>query len=391
MGQKGIKDKIAIIGAEYTKFGERWDANQEDLLLEAVTGACKDAGIEKTAIEAGWVGVQYYFTGLSGATLADGIKLYGKPMTRVENYCASGSDSFRNACYAVAAGAVDIALASGVEKLMDQGSRGLPGFNEFGHAVLPLPSAPAMFSLAATRCFHVHGWTKEDLARVAVKNHANGQHHPKAHFRSPVTIEDVVRAPMIADPLGRFDCCAMSDGAAALIITTPELAPSYAHGDDYVVVKANAISVYTNTPWYLPSFDFTGFLSTQQAAAAAYREAGVTDPRKEISLAEVHDCFTITELVNCEDLGFCDRGKAPEALKNGKFNWDGDIPVNPSGGLKCFGHPIGATGCRMLVEVTKQLQGRADGRQVKDPQLGLTHNLGGAFTVAAVNILGKPR
>ncbi|MHA1368881.1 MAG: acetyl-CoA acetyltransferase [Promethearchaeota archaeon] len=389
MTRKGIKDRIAIVGVGYTKFGELWDKNQEDLLTDAVSEAIKDAGIEKTEIQAGWVGIQYYFTGLSGGTLADGIKLYGVPMTRVENYCASGMDAFRNACYSVASGVNDLVLACGVEKLMDQGSRGLPGFREFGHALLPLPSAPAMFSMAATRCFHVYGWTKGDLARVAVKNHANGAHHPKAHFQKPVTIEEVMNAPMIADPLGRFDCCAMSDGSAALIITTPENAPSYAHGDDYVLVKANAIAVYTNTPWYLPSFNYTGFLSTQKAAELAYHEAGVTDPRKEISFAEVHDCFTITELINCEDLKFCERGTAAEELKNGTFNVDGEIPINPSGGLKCFGHPIGATGCRMLVEITKQLQGRADGLQVKDAELGLAHNLGGAFTVASVTVLGK--
>ncbi|MBD3187731.1 acetyl-CoA acetyltransferase [Candidatus Bathyarchaeota archaeon] len=390
MARKGIKDRIAIIGAGYTKFGERWDKNQEDLLTDAVAEATADAGIEKTDINAGWVGIQYWFTGLSGGSLADFIKLYGVPMTRVENYCASGMDAFRNACYSVAAGVNEVALACGVEKLMDQGSRGLPGFRQFGHPVLPLPSAPAMFSMAATRCFHSYGWTKEDLARVAVKNHANGAHHPKAHFRKPVDIETVMRAPMIADPLGRFDCCAMSDGAAALIITTPEMAPSYARGDDYVVVKSNQIAVYTNTPWYMPSFSYTKFPSTQRAAELAYKEAGITDPRKEISLAEVHDCFTITELINCEDLQFCERGAAPYELEKGTFNPDGEIPVNPSGGLKCFGHPIGATGCRMLVELTKQLQGRADGIQVKNPELGLAHNLGGAFTVAAVTILGRP-
>ncbi|MBN2152297.1 MAG: acetyl-CoA acetyltransferase [Candidatus Lokiarchaeota archaeon] len=391
MTRTGIKDRVAIIGAGYTKFGERWDKGVEDLLVEACVDSFKDAGIKKTDIQAGWCGIQYWFTGLSGGTLADGIKLYGIPMTHVENYCASGMDAFRNACYAVASGVNDLVLACGVEKLLDQTGTGLPGFTELGHPILPLPSAPAMFGMAATRCFHEYGWTKEDLARVAVKNHANGQAHPKAHFRNPVSIDEVMRAPMIADPLGRYDCCAMSDGSAALVLTTPELAPSYVKNGNYVVVKANAISVYSNTPWYVPSFPFTNFWSTQEAARLAYKEAGVTDPRKEISFAEVHDCFTITELVDCEDLGFCDRGKAPEELKNGTFNWDGRTPVNPSGGLKCFGHPIGATGCRMLVEITKQLRGIADGKQVKDPQLGLAHNLGGAFTVAAVTILGKPK
>nr|MDO8109421.1 acetyl-CoA acetyltransferase [Candidatus Sigynarchaeota archaeon] len=391
MVRQGIRDRVAIIGAGYTKFGELYNKGVEDLLVESVGDALKDAGIQKTDIQAGWVGIQYWFNGLSGGTLADAIKLYGIPMTHVENYCASGMDAFRNACYSVAAGVNEIALACGVEKLTDQGSRGLPGFTELGHPVLPLPSAPAMFSMAATRCFHEYGWTKEDLARVAVKNHANGAAHPKAHFRKAVTLDEVMRAPMISDPLGRYDCCAMSDGSAALIITTPELAPSYVKNGNFVVVKANAVATYTNTPWYTPSFPYTNFWSTTKAAELAYKEAGVKDPRKEISLAEVHDCFTITELVNCEDLGFCDRGKAPEELKKGTFNWDGAIPVNASGGLKCFGHPIGATGCRMLVELTKQLQGKADGKQVKDPKLGLAHNLGGAFTVAAITILGKPK
>jgi len=391
MVKKGIKDRVAIIGVGCTKFGENWELNAEDLLIDAVYEAYKDAGIKdpQQEIDAGWVGIQYYFTGLAGCTLADAIKLYGKPMTRVENFCASGTDSFRNACLAVASGVCEIALATGVEKLMDEGGAGLPGFREFGHPTLPLPSAPAMFSMAATRCMHEFGWTKEDLALVAVKNHQNGVHHPKAHFRKAVDLKSVLNAPMIADPLGRFDCCAMSDGAAAVIITTPEIAQSYNHANDFILVKSNALAVETMAPWYKPSFGFTSFTSTVKAAKMAYHEAGITNPRKEISLAEVHDCFTITELINVQDLGFCAMGKAAEELRAGTFNADGELPVNPSGGLKCFGHPIGATGCRMIYEVTKQLQGRADGIQVKDPKIGLTHNLGGAYTVASVTILGK--
>ena len=202
-----------------------------------------------------------------------------------------------------------------------------------------------------------------------------------------------MKAPMIADPLGCFDCCAMSDGVAALILTRPELAESYAHGDDYIVVKANAVSTRTNFPLYVPSngpgADFTSFPSTVKAAEMAYREAGITNPRKEIDAAEVHDCFTITELINDQDLQLCERGQAAEELKNGTFNWDGETPVNPSGGLKSFGHPIRSTGCRMLQEITKQLQGRAEGRHVSDAKIGLCHNLGGAFSVASVTILGQ--
>ncbi len=393
MGRKGIKDKVAIIGCDMTKYGEHWDKNQYDLLFEAVQSATKDAGITKDDIDATWVGIFYYFTGLSGAITEDILRMDGKPATRVENFCASGMDAFRNASFAIASGAYDIVLACGVEKLMDEGGSGLPGFKLFGHPLYPTPSAPAMFSMAATRCFKDYGWTKEDLARVAVKNHDNGADHPKAHFKSRITIDQVMKAPMIADPLGRFDCCAMSDGAAALILTSPELAESYAHADDYVLVKANAISCRTLFPWYIPpngpGADFTSFPATVKAAEYAYKEAGVTDPRKEIDAAEVHDCFTITELINCQDLKFCDRGQAAEELKNGTFNWDGETAVNPSGGLKSFGHPIGSTGCRMLTEITKQLQGRAEGRQVPDAKLGLAHNLGGAFSVCSTTILSQ--
>ncbi|MHA1232168.1 MAG: acetyl-CoA acetyltransferase [Candidatus Helarchaeota archaeon] len=390
MGKVGIRDRVAIIGGGATKFGERWDKGVEDLLIEAGYEAFQDAGIKDPdeTIEAIWLGNQYWFTGLSGATAADSLKLYGRPITRVENFCASGMDAFRNACFAVASGVYEVVMACGVEKLMDEGSSGLPGFKVMGHPLLPLPSAPAMFCFAATRSFHVHGWTKEDLARVAVKNHKNGVKHPKAHFRRAITIEDAMNAPMIADPLGRFDCCAMSDGGAALIITTPELAPSF--NSDYKIVKANAVAVMTGTPWYDPNFDFIKFPATRKAAELAYKEAGVTDPPNEISLAEVHDCFTITELLNCQDLQFCEIGEAPQKLKEGFFNVDGQVAINPSGGLKCFGHPIGATGCRMIWECFKQLQGKALGEQVKDPQLALAHNLGGAYCVCSVTILGHP-
>ncbi|MHA2391139.1 MAG: acetyl-CoA acetyltransferase [Promethearchaeota archaeon] len=390
---KGIKDKVAIIGCDASKYGELWDKGREDLLFEATQGALKDAGIEKSEIEAAWVGIYYYFTGMSGATVEDILRLDGIPITRTENYCASGMDAFRNACFGVASGAYDVVLACGVEKLMDEGSSGLPGFKLFGHPVLPLPSAPAMFSMAATRCFHEFGWQKEDLARVAVKNHDNGSYHPKAHFRNKITLDQAMKAPMIADPLGRFDCCAMSDGAASLILTRPELAESYAHSDDYIIVKSNQVSTRTNFPWYVPSngpgADFTSFPSTVKAANMAYKEAEITNPREEIDAAEVHDCFTITELINCQDLQFCERGTAAEELKNGTFNWDSETAINPSGGLKSFGHPIGSTGCRMLQEITKQLQGRAEGRQVPDAKIGLCHNLGGAFSVASITILGQ--
>jgi acetyl-CoA C-acetyltransferase len=383
-----IKDKVAIIGVGCTKFGELWEKDPEDLVVEAAYEALDDAGMAPEDLQAAWIGILYPFTGLSGTTFSDPMKLFGIPVTRVENYCASGMDAFRNACYAVASGVYDVVMACGVEKLMDTGSAGLP-MQGFSHPVFGGVSAPGLFALAATRCFNEYGWTKEDLARVAVKNHKNGALHPKAHFRRAITMEDALSAPMIAWPLGRFDCCAMSDGSAALVITRPEIAEKSKHKDDYILVKANALATATGRPMFSNSTDFLGFPATRDAAKAAYAEAGVKDPKKEISLAEVHDCFSITEILNYQDLGFCEQGQGAAFVAEGHSEVDGDLPVNASGGLKCFGHPIGATGCRMLYEITKQLQGRADGAQVKDARLGLAHNLGGPGSVCSVTILGR--
>ena len=384
----GIKDRVAVVGVGCTKFGELWEKDQEDLLVEAVYEALDDAGLTPKDIDAGWVGLMYNFTGFSGATMTEPLKLFGKPVTRVENFCASGMDAFRNACFAVAAGVYDVVVACGVEKLLDQGASGIP--IDPIHPVLGHASAPAMFALAASRAFHEWGWTKEDLANVAVKNHKNGASHPKAHFRRPITLADAVNAPMISWPLGRFDCCAVSDGSAAIVITRPEIAKDTKHKDDYVVVKANALAIETLQPMYKVSYNWLGFPATRDAARAAYAEAGITDPLKEIDFAEVHDCFTSTELFNIGDLGFVADGKDAAAfVRDGHADVEGEMPINPSGGLKCFGHPIGATGCRMIYEVTKQLQGRADGMQVKDAKLGMAHNLGGPGSVCSVTILGQ--
>jgi len=383
-----IKDKTAIIGVGCTKFGELWEKDAEDLIVEAAFEAMDDAGVTPDDIEATWVGNLYDFTGLSGSVAAEPLKLFGKPTTRVENFCASGMDAFRNACFAVASGVYDVVLACGVEKLMDVGGSGLPV--DMGHPVMRGASAPAMFALAATRCFHEYGWTREDLAHVAVKNHKNGALHPKAHFRRPITLGTALNAPMIAWPLGRFDSCGMSDGAAALVITRPEIAKKSRHKHDYAVTKANALTMHSFLPMYRASYDWLGFPATQNSAKLAYAEAGIKNPVEEIDLAEVHDCFTITELLNIQDLGFCKQGEAPKFVRDGHADVDGKIAVNASGGLKCFGHPIGATGCRMLCEITKQIQGRAEGAQVKNARLGLAHNLGGPGSVCAVTILGRP-
>ncbi|MCY4366745.1 MAG: acetyl-CoA acetyltransferase [Chloroflexi bacterium] len=372
----GIRDRVAIIGMGCTKFGERWDASAADLMVEAAYEAYADAGIESSDVQAAWLGTVSSFR--TGQPLAEALKLDYIPITRVENACATATDAFRNASYAVAAGIYDIVLAVGVEKLKDSGFSGLAVPEAPGSDVTPPTPPPSQFAMAATRYFHQYGIPYEDgkrtLAQIAAKNHHNGTLNSRAHFQQEIGVDQVVNAPMIAWPLGLFDCCGVSDGAAAAIITTPEIARSFRQ--DYVLVKALALSVGAfgaiRSDW-----DFTHFPETVRASQSAFQEAGISSPREELDMAMVHDCFTITELIIYEDLGLSQRGRASEDVASGSFTLEGELPVNTDGGLKCFGHPIGASGIRMIYEVYKQLQGKADARQLRKADLGLTHNLGG--------------
>ncbi len=384
----GLRDRAAVAGVGCTRFTEHWNRSQQDLLVEACQEAAEDAGIELRDIEALWVGIQYGFTGQAGVMATDALRIDEIPATRVETQCASGMDAFRNACIAVAAGVHDVVLACGVEKLSDHGGHGLPDEPDV-HPVRPSVSAPGLFAMVATRTFAEYGWDREDLARVSVKNHRNGARHPKSHFQSEITLDEALQAPMISYPLGRYDCSGISDGAAAIVVTSPQTAKALAHRDDRVMLKACSLEVFTAQPMYKPSYDYLTFPATGMAARTAYGEAGIKDPMDAISFAEVHDCFTITELVTYGDLGLCDSREATERLRAGEFDPGGSMPVNVSGGLKSHGHPIGATGCRMIYEATKQLQGRADGVQVPDAELGLCHNLGGPGSLCAITILGR--
>jgi acetyl-CoA C-acetyltransferase len=387
---RGIKDRVAIIGMGCTKFGERWDASAADLMVEACYEAFADAGLEAKDIQAAWLGTVSSFR--TGQPLAEALKLDYIPITRVENACATATDAFRNACYAVAAGIYDIVLAVGVEKLKDSGFSGLAIPESPGSDVNPPTPPPAQFAMAATRYFHQYEIPYDEgrrtLAQIAVKNHHNGTLNPRAHFQREITTEQVVNAPMIAWPLGLFDCCGVSDGGAAAIITTPEIARSFR--EDYILVKALGLSVGA-FGMLRDDWDFTHFPESVRASQAAYQEAGITNPRKELDLAMVHDCFTITELIIYEDLGLSPRGNASADVEAGTFGLEGELPVNTDGGLKCFGHPIGASGIRMIYEVYKQLQGKAEQRQLGKADLGLTHNLGGrpgSFT-CSVAIFGQ--
>lgn len=388
---KSIRDRVAIIGTGCTRFGEMWDKDAEDLLVEAVDEACKEANVDlRKDVEAIWVGNFYDFTGLGGTTAADPLKFYGKPITRVENFCATSMDAVRNAAYAVAAGVYDIVLACGVDKLLDEGGRGIQMHMFYPHPTITGMSAPSIFAPCAIRAFKEWGWTREDLARVAVKNHHNGAKHPKAHFRRELDIDTVLRAPIVSYPLGILDCCAMSDGAAAVILTRPEVAKDLVGSGNYTTIKAIGHAVETMHPFYRPDWDGLYSPANLKAAKSAYREAGIQDPRKELDFGIVHDCFTVAELLSYQDLGLCKPGEAADLLRDGVTAIDGDFPINPDGGLKCFGHPVGPTGVRMIVELTRQMLGKAEGYQVKDAKAGFANNLGGPQSVSMITIVGSP-
>jgi acetyl-CoA C-acetyltransferase len=396
----GIRDKVAIIGMGCTKFGERWDVGSEGLMVEAFEEAIADAGIERREIQAAWFGTCFeeINVGKSALPLSMTLRLPRIPVTRVENFCATGTEAFRGACYAVACGAYDVALALGVEKLKDIGYGGLPNFGATAGSLtwqwMPNVTAPGAFAQLATAYAAKYAISHEDLRRamahVSAKSHANGALNPKAHLRRPVTVAQVLAAPIIAYPLGLFDCCGVSDGAACAIVTTPEIARGLGKRD-LVTVKALQIALSSGEEIGYNDWDGSHFVTTSKCSSLAYEEAGITDPCQEISMMEVHDCFSITELVTMEDLHISERGQAPQDVLDGLFDLDGQIPCQPDGGLKCFGHPIGASGLRMLYEMYLQFLGRAGERQISDPRYGLTHNLGGMpyMNICSVTIVGR--
>jgi acetyl-CoA C-acetyltransferase len=396
---EGIRDKVAIIGMGCTRFGERWDAGSEELMVEAATEAIEDAGIEKKDLQAAWFGSCFdeVNVGKSAIPLSFALKLPFLPVTRVENFCATGTEALRGAVYAVASGAYDICLALGSEKLKDTGYGGLPDFSVVlgtkNRLIFPNITAPGAFAMMATRYFSKYGLSPEEgrevLAMISAKSHKNGAKNPKAHLKKEVTVEQILKAPMIAWPLGLFDCCGVSDGAAAAIVCRADMAKDFR--PDPVFVKSMQIAISSGEEIMYNSWDGTYVESAKRCAGRAYEEAGIKNPREEISMMEVHDCFSITELVTYEDLGISPRGKAANDVRDGFFNIDGKIPCQADGGLKCFGHPIGASGLRMMYEVYKQLQGNAGDRQIKDPKIGLTHNMGGfpPMNIISISIVGN--
>lgn len=385
---ESIKDKVAIIGVGCSVFGERWNMGIDDLIKEATVEACTDAGIEIKDIQAAWVGTAWGSHQGGGFPTAiivsQSLQTQGMPVTRVENACASGQEAVRGAAYAVASGAYDIVLALGADKLKDNGYGGLPAstpgkweavYGAFG-------SAPGRYAMAATAYFSKYGIPFEEgkriLAEISVKSHYYGAKNPKSHLKRAVDVETVMNAPMIAWPLGLYDCCGVTDGAAAAILVPAEMAKNYKKR--FCTIKGMGLSAGNGWGKENVDYDFTYWDATQMAAQQAYKEAGITNPRKELDLVELHDCFSIAELVASESLGLCEHGKFKQEFTEKKaYYHDGEMPVNCSGGLKSFGHPIGASGVRETFEICNQILGKAQdpSRQMKEPKIGLSHNQGG--------------
>ncbi len=391
---ESIKDKVAIVGMGCTKFGERWDAGIDDLVIEAAYEAYEDAGVDPKDIQACWYGTVTQPLAGDGCThLAGSLKLHGIPMTRVENWCITGHEALRNACFAVACGMYDLVLALGAEKLKDTGFPGLGTGRGMSPVLEARRTAPGSFGMLATRYFYTYGLSPEEgrrtIGKIAVKNHYNGSLCPKAHFHNRITLEQVLNAPIIAWPLGLFDCCGNSDGSAAALIVPAKDAKNYRN--DPIYVKGLGAAFDALLPQNRPGFDWLHFESVASSTHQAYDQAGIKNPREQLDVAVIHDCFTSTEMLLYEILGFSPEGKAKEDIDSGFFELTGGLPVNSDGGLKCFGHPMGASGLRMTYEVYKQLQGKADSaaRQLKNVKLGLSQTFGGPPQVAAVAILGK--
>src|SRR5437588_129540 len=393
MASNGIADKVAVVAMGCTQFGEHWDKNASDLIIEATSEAFDGVDIGRDDVDAYWLGTMA--SGFGGLTLSEPLRLTGKPVTRVENFCATGSEAFRNACYAVASGAYDIVMAVGVEKLKDSGYSGLATGRGSGDGTDPLATqtAPAAFSLLDPAYCSKYGVDRQDMrdamTHVAWKNHANGALNARAQFRAEVPKEKIAAAAgKVAGRLGVFDCSGVSDGAACALIVRAEDADQYT--DQPMYVKALSMVAGPASGPIDPSYDYTTFHEVTRCAHDAYQQADVDRPREQISMAEVPDCFTPTELVLMEDLGFSERGAAWRDELEGVFNLDGELPINPDGGLKSFGHPIGASGLRMLFESWLQFRGQAEDRQLSDPQLAMTHNLGGrpGGCVSFISIVG---
>ncbi len=387
----GIKDKVSVIGMGCTKFGELFHKSREDLILEAVNEALADAKLEIEDIDAFWFGSFYE---ICGYTISTVLKTQFKPVTRVENNCCTGAEAFRNACFGITSGEYKVVMAIGLEKLKDNGYSGNPIPPSYRDGTLPTFGGPGGFSLLVPAYCDAYGVSfsdiREAMAQVAHKNHLNGSMNPKAMYQKETPIEAIRKSPMVCEPyISVMDCSGVSDGCACAILTRTEDAKYYR--PDPMYVKCVEVAAASGFGTLCNDYDYTTVQETVHCAKNAYRKAGITNPAEQLSLVELHDCFTITEIVLYEDLLLSERGQGWRDCLEEKFTKDGKIPVNIDGGLKSFGHPIGASGIRMIYESWLQFHEKAGKRQLNDPKLGLAHNLGGYpwENVSSVTIVGK--
>lgn len=383
--------EVGIIGIGMTQFGELWEKSFRELVAEAGIKAIMDAGIEGEKIDAMYIGGMSTgrFIGQEHvaplAVEVAGLQDLHIPAVRVEAACASGGVAMHQAYIAVASGMYDFVVVGGAEKMTD-----VVG----GEATNILASAadreweaffgatfPGLYALMAKYHMHKYGTTQEQLAMVAVKNHHNGSLNPKAQFKRKITVEDVLKSPMVAEPLHLLDCSPITDGASAVILAPLDKAKEYT--DKIVKIKASSLACDTLSLHGRERFD--SLPAAVHAGKRAYEMAGIKP--KDVDLAEVHDCFTIAEIIAIEDLGFVEKGEGGKATEEGMTSLNGEIPINTSGGLKSKGHPVGATGIAQINEIVLQLRGEAEKRQVKDAEIGLTHNVGGSGGTAVVHIL----
>jgi acetyl-CoA C-acetyltransferase len=389
-----IAGEVAIIGSAATMFGVQHELGYIDLIKDAATRAIEDSGLDQSEIGAAWLGTSIpeinALEGDAGAAIAQALDFSPRPVTRVSAFCASGMESVRGAAMSIAAGEFDYALAVGAEKMRDVEPRGslVARTGNLAHPTLARGrSAPGQFALLAARYLDRYDRTTDDLAAVAVKNHEHSSRNPIAQYQEPVTKEQVLNSPMMAEPLRLLDCTPTTDGSAAVVLTSVEKAREL--GRPFAVLSGVGLAVVDGyySGFYNAENDYLGFRATQEASKMAYAQAGIENPREQFDMVECHDCFTITEIINYEDLGLAERGRGWELLLEGATTVGGDIPVNLSGGLQSCGHPIGATGVRVVKEIADQVTGRAGERQVDGAKTGMAHTLGGPGSLSCVMVI----
>lgn len=382
---------VAIVGVSQTEFGELWDKSFRDLVVEAGLDAIQDANMSGDDLDAMYIGNMTggLFVGQEhiGSLIAEHSGLAPIPATRVEAACASGGLALRQAIMAVASGFYDHVMAAGVEKMTDvvDATPAIAAAADQEWEAQQGVTFPSLYAMMATRHMHEYGTTREQIAGFAVLGHKNGALNPKAQFQRPITVDAVLNSTKVASPLNILDCSPVSDGAAAVIVVPADEATKYT--DNPIYVKASTQASDTITLHSRKSL--TTIESTKKAASKAYDIAGLKP--KDMDIAEVHDCFSINGLIAIEDLGFFKKGQGGQAIEDGLIERDGEISVNPSGGLKARGHPLGATGIAQVAELTWQLRGDAGKRQVADAENAISLNIGGTGGTAAVHILSKNR